>query len=117
MLEPYRNVRCLPLKICTFKGSKESFKNVLDQFLANIPDQPESPIDKPGGRNLLGEPSNSVPDWLRILDLEYDDALDDGVCHDDKDDDVLPGDGGETSPINQCSSFMGPGLSPSHSSV
>ena len=105
---------CLPLKIRTYKGTKESFKNVLDQFLSQTPDQPETSVDKAEGRTLLGESSNSVPDWLRILDLHTDNDLDDGICDDDVDDYVLLVDGGEASFMNVCSSSVGPGLSPVH---
>ena len=112
--EGVRLFNCLPLKLRTFKGTKEGFKSLLDLFLTNIPDQPESPTDKPGGRNLLGDPSNSIPDWLRVLNLDYDDDLDDEECLDDEDHAIPPSDGVETSPINQCSSFVGPGLSPGH---
>ena len=65
-----------------------------------------------------GKSSNSVPDWLRVLDLDdLDENLDnlDDDLGDDVNEDVPPGDGGETSLMNVCSSSVGPGLSPGHS--
>ena len=103
---------CLPHKIRTFTGSKLAFKNILDQFLCMIPDQPETSSDKPGGRTLTGDSSNSIVDWLRVLDIQQDDDPDDEVCDDD---DGPLNDGGIASSIFMCTSQMGPGLSPGHS--
>ena len=103
---------CLPKNIRKWTGSKEGFKNVIDNFLEGIPDQPEIPGDKPGGRTLTGDVSNSIPDWLHVLDL--DDGVD-NLRDDDGDDEDDPAiDGGETSNINVLSSVVGPGLSPGH---
>ena len=53
-----------------WSGTKESFKNLLDKYLENIPDQPEVNNMIPGGRTMLGYASNSIPDWIRILELD-----------------------------------------------
>ena len=42
----------------------------MDKFLEAIPDQPEVGHDKPGGRTLVGERSNSIPDWIKTLGLD-----------------------------------------------
>ena len=111
--EGVRLFNSLPKNIRTFKGSKEAFKNILDTFLSNIPDQPETTQDKPGGRTLLGDSSNSIPDWIRVLGLQCDD--DDDIL-DDEDDEIdgPADDGGDASFINVCASISGPGLSPGH---
>ena len=83
---------------------------MVDSFLCKIPDQPETSSDKPGGRTLLGECSNSIPDWLQVTEI---DDPDDGVCHDDTDDDPSFS-GGGTSLVNVLSSSLGSGLSPDH---
>ena len=57
-----------------------------------------------------------MPDWLRMLDLDTDDDLDDDVCYDGVDD-VLLVDDREASPMNPCTSSVGPGLSPGHSQM
>ena len=41
----------LPRRLREWSGTKESFKANLDKFLAYIPDQPELPDRKPGGKN------------------------------------------------------------------
>ena len=93
-------------------GIKDGFKNIVDTFLTTIPDQPETSDCKPGGKILLGEASNSVPDWMRVLSLEDEDDDDNGddVCHDDIDDHVLDDDG-RTSTVNAPTSLLGSGLS------
>ena len=63
----------------------------------------------------MGDSSNSIPDWLRVLDLQEDD--DDEFRKDDGGSDSLLNDGGVTSNINVLSSTMGPGLSPGHGCV
>ena len=113
--EGVRLFNCLPKSIRTFNGSKESFKNILDLYISQIPDQPETCGDKPGGKTLMGDSSNSIPDWLRVLDLQEDD--DDEFRKDDGGSDSLLNDGGVTSNINVLSSTMGPGLSPGHGCV
>ena len=49
---------------------------MLDQFLTLIPDEPELPDAKPGGLTLNRKPSNSIPDWVRTLNLNTDEILD-----------------------------------------
>ena len=59
----------LPLELRSFKGSKNAFKNTLDRFLEQIPDQPEVDNLKAGARNLNRDSSNSIADWIRCLHL------------------------------------------------
>ena len=69
--EGVRIFNSLPDDFKTFKGSKEGAKNILDKFLQVIPDQPEHPGMVPGGRTMYGLPSNSIPDWTRVLNIDY----------------------------------------------
>ena len=102
-------------------GSKEVFKNKLDIFLQLIPDQPEVDERKPGGRTLDGVPSNSIPDWVRSLNVdnqipEIDDSPMielDGQRSDEK---TISTDFGVVTNFITCNSnFMGSGHSPDHS--
>ena len=119
--EGVRLFNSLPSGLRKWTGSKEIFKNKLDNFLQQIPDQPEVDDRKPGGRTLDGAPSNSIPDWVRNLslddpELELDDATD--VELDDRrtaskttstEDSVV------TSILMCNSNCMGSGHSPDHS--
>ena len=58
---------------------------MLDKFLTLIPDEPELPDPKPGGLTLNRKPSNSIPDWVRTLNLNTDDIIDNDECIDDDD--------------------------------
>ena len=58
---------------------------MLDQFLTLIPDKPELPDAKPGGLTLNRKPSNSIPDWVRTLNLNMDEIPDNDECIDDDD--------------------------------
>ena len=68
--EGVRLFNSIPIYLRKWTGTKETFKNMLDKFLENIPDQPEVDGYKPGGKTLTGEVSNSIADWTRILGLE-----------------------------------------------
>ena len=59
----------LPEDIKLFQGSKEGFKKILDEFLGNLPDQPEVDNLVPGARTLEGSPSNAVFDWIRTTNV------------------------------------------------
>ena len=118
--EGVRIYNSLPMKIRTWTGSKEYFKNMVDEFLSKIPDQSETSYDKPGGRPLLGESSNSIPDWVRVLEIDETDETDkvgddpdDVECHDDMDNDPLFT-SGEASHVKVLSSLLGSRLSPDH---
>ena len=60
----------LPEDLKIFKGSKESFKKKLDQYLSVIPDQPYVGQEQPGGRTINRKPSNSIIDWARTIDTQ-----------------------------------------------
>ena len=97
-----------------WSGSNDSFKKMLDDYLATIPDQPEMPDRKPGGRTFLGAPSNNIADWARTLGGN-DDNDDDTDDKSRADDDVSATDGEDIS-IRMCdTSSVGSGLSPDHS--
>ena len=53
-----------------FHRTKEAFKNNLDKYLEQIPDQPEVDGLIPGGLDLYKKASNSIADWPRILGLQ-----------------------------------------------
>ena len=69
--EGVRIFNSLPDCIKKFSGSKEAFKNVLDRYIGNIPDQPEYPGMLPGGRTVCGKHSNSIADWTRVLKIDF----------------------------------------------
>ena len=86
--EGVRVFNSLPDEFKTFKGSKDSAKNLLDKFLQFIPDQPEHPGMVPGGRTAYGKPSNSISDWTRVLNVDlisamcYDNVTESNGCED-----------------------------------
>ena len=87
----------------------------LESLEVKILDQPERLNDKPGGRTIFGDASNSITDWLRVLNLQKDDDnYDDCFRDDDRDDDDCPSIVGISSNNNMCTSWMGPGLSQGH---
>ena len=47
-------------------------KKVLDAFLTEVPDEPETDDLAPSPRDLFGKPSNSLKDWLRNHDTTMD---------------------------------------------
>ena len=119
--EGVRLYNSLPEALRKWTGSKEVFKNKLDIFLQLIPDQPEVDERKPGGRTLDGVPSNSIPDWVRTLNLdnqkpEIDDSPMielDGQRSNEK---TISTDFGVVTNFITCNSnFMGSGHSPDHS--
>ena len=115
--EGVRIYNSLPLVIRKWTGSKQSFKNLLDKFLEAIPDQPEVGHEKPGGRTLVGEPSNSIPDWIKTIGLDdlQDDLLTKSVIMSQ----TVPVQNGEHDDIYVSNSsiliHMGSGHSPDHS--
>ena len=60
----------LPEELKVFKGTKETFKCKLDQYLSVIPDQPYIGQEQPGGRTVNRKPSNSIIDWPRVINTQ-----------------------------------------------
>ena len=58
----------LPAGVRNITGEVSDFKVVLDLLLDTVPDQPAVPGFVPGARTLFGKPSNSIIDWMRIID-------------------------------------------------
>ena len=56
----------LPPLLRNFNGSVDSFKNLLDEFLALIPDEPVKNSDANQCRRANDCRSNSVRDWINI---------------------------------------------------
>ena len=61
----------LPKHLRDFKGTLDNFKNILDKFLENIPDQPN------GYRGMIPtivdndcKPTNKLKDWIAHLNLK-----------------------------------------------
>ena len=104
----------LPKYLRIWKGTPQSFKNKLDLFLQNIPDQPEVNRDKPGGKTINGDPSNSIADWIRVLQLN-DDGCDEAKTIRDDDKTTIPADCEACITCNiSCTSLKGSGLNPGH---
>ena len=57
----------VPEEVRLWTGSQEVFKTMLDDYLAVIPDQPETGSLSPGGRTEDGKASNSIIDWISFL--------------------------------------------------
>ena len=74
--EGVRLFNSIPEKLRTFSGKQEHFKKLLDMFLSEIPDCPETGHLIPEPRNKNGQSSNSIPDWLilrpQLRDLPQD---------------------------------------------
>ena len=58
----------LPNDLKTLKGTQ--FKNKLDSFISIFPDKPHVDGISTGATSLEGDPSNSLHDWIRILDWD-----------------------------------------------
>ena len=69
LIEGPRLFNCLPRYVRDHRGSLDSFKSTLDDFLTSIPDQP-SGQELAGSINKDCMPSNSLRDWTRQLNLE-----------------------------------------------
>ena len=65
----------LPIDLKTFDGTVNQFKNKLDRFLTLFPDRPHMDGQITGATNLEGDPSNSLKDWLRVLDWVWEDIV------------------------------------------
>ena len=63
------------------------FKKELDNFLNTVPDQPAAPGLVTGTRDLWGNPSNSIIDWIRTEKLRYD--YDDLIRSEDTNNDLI----------------------------
>ena len=58
----------LPGELKIFKGTVIQFKNKLDSFLSIFPDRPHVDGRMTGATSLEGDPSNSLLDWIRVVD-------------------------------------------------
>ena len=77
----------LPQHIRDIPADLDEFKKELDNFLKSVPDQPSVPGFVPGSRDLWGNPSNSVIDWIRTEKLSFD--YDDLIRSEDTNDDLI----------------------------
>ena len=57
----------LPVEIRTFQGTLEGFKSLLDSYISQCPDQPSTEVLKLQAKDIFGNPSNSLIDWMRIV--------------------------------------------------
>ena len=92
---------------------------MLDTLLERIPDQLDVGDRKPDGRTLVGDPSNSIPDWTRTLGL---DDLKDDLLLIESDDNMsqmvpVPSNEHDDNYVSNSCIFipMGSGHSPDHS--
>ena len=58
----------LPASIRNITGDLLEFKYELDRLLEMIPDQPALPGYVPGAKDKNGKSSNSIIDWLKVID-------------------------------------------------
>ena len=58
----------LPVCIRNITGDLLEFKYELDRLLEMIPDQPALPGYVPGAKDKDGKSSNSIIDWLKVID-------------------------------------------------
>ena len=63
----------MPWVIRTLNGDSKDFKKLLDDILLTIPDEPFPENLHPSAKNLYGDWSNCITDWIRIgrVDLSY----------------------------------------------
>ena len=61
----------LPNELKIFKGTVSQFKSKLDSFLSLFPDIPHMDSSHFGATTFEGDPSNSLVDWIRCLDVEW----------------------------------------------
>ena len=66
----------MPWEIRSYSGDVKAFKILLDGFLSKIPDEPFTEYLHPSAKNLYGEWSNCVTDWIRI---GYGEMIDDSA--------------------------------------
>ena len=64
--EGVRLFNCLPVEVRLFSGKQSMFKSLLDKFLTEIPDCPETDNLVPAAKDCRGRSSNSIPDWLTL---------------------------------------------------
>ena len=68
----YNGVRIfnsIPLTIRNIQNDYCEFKKQLDLYLSKIPDQPATKDLTPEAKDIYGDPSNSILDWPRSIDL------------------------------------------------
>ena len=58
----------LSVSIRNITGDLLDFKYELDRLLELLPDQPVLPGYVPRAKDMNGKPSNSIIDWLKIID-------------------------------------------------
>ena len=73
--EGVRIFNSLPASLRTWNGTKEKFKIMLDKYLELLPDQPETDDLKPGGLTINRERSNSIADWARALNVDFESLI------------------------------------------
>ena len=68
----YNGVRIfnsISLTIRNIQNDYCEFKKQLDLYLSKIPDQPATKDLTPEAKDIYGDPSNSILDWPRSIDL------------------------------------------------
>ena len=80
----------LPVYIRTFRGELSDFKSLLDRCLSMYPDEPATENLTPTGKSLMGKPSNSLLDWMRMINVCEKDFLPKGNCKFTKSEEAQP---------------------------
>ena len=70
-IEGSKLFNAMPKYIRNLRGSKDQFKENLDRFLANIPDQPRTKDLVPHSLNEDCQPTNSLKYWVKSLSLQH----------------------------------------------
>ena len=61
----------LPNDLKTLKGTVTQFKNKIESFISIFWNKPHVDGISMGATSLEGDPSNSLHDWIRILDWDW----------------------------------------------
>ena len=65
----------IPSYLRNIKDDLPTFKKYLDKFLLQLLDQPPVPGLVPEARDLTGNPSNCIKDWIRCLNITIPDNM------------------------------------------
>ena len=69
--EGVKLLNVLPTELRNFTGKLDDFKQLLDNFLENVPDEPWTDALHPGAQDYDGKSSNSIYDWVRKGNISW----------------------------------------------
>ena len=70
MVEGVKLYNAVPQKIREYDGSLLGFKNCINKWLVDIPDKPRDTGSEPEARYRDGKPSNSLKDWMKMIEQD-----------------------------------------------